>query len=114
MAISEAYSGTQTATINTEHILNTTSPETTDGIYQLFIDVANMVAGDTLELRIEEKVISAGTIRTIFCATLVGAQGADSAAWVSPSMILLHGWDMTLKQTTGTGRAFPWSIRKVA
>ena len=114
MAISEAYSGTQTATINTEHVLNTSTPETTDGIYQLFVDLNAMAAGDTLELRIKEKVISSGTIRTIFVATLVGAQGADSAAWVSPSMILLHGWDMTLKQTAGTGRAFPWSIRKVA
>ncbi len=114
MAISEAYSGTQTATINTEHTLNTTTPETTDGIYQLFVDVNAMAAGDTLELRIKEKVISSGTIRTVFVSTLVGAQNADSHAWCSPSMILLHGWDMTLKQTAGTGRAFPWSIRKVA
>jgi hypothetical protein len=114
MAIAELYTGTQTATINTEHVLNSPTPNTTDGIFQLFVDVNAMVAGDTLELRIKEKVVSAGSVRTIFVATLVGAQGADSHGWVSPSMILLHGWDMTLKQTTGTGRAFPWSIRQVA
>ena len=112
MAISEHGTGTQTATINTEHTLNTTTPETTDGIYQLFVDTANMVAGDILELRIKEKVVSAGTIRQVLLATLAGAQ--SDPGWASPSLILLHGWDMTLKQTAGTGRSFPWSIRKVA
>jgi hypothetical protein len=34
--------------------------------------------------------------------------------WVSPSFVLMNGWDMTLRQTAGTGRAYPWSIRKVA
>lgn len=114
MAISEAYTGTQTAVVSTEHTLNTTTPETTDGIYQLFVDVANLAAGDALEIRVKEKVVSAGSSRVIFASILVGAQGADSAAWVSPSLILLHGWDMTIKQTAGTARTFPWSIRKVA
>lgn len=112
MAISEHGTGTQTATINTEHTLNTTTPETTDGIYQLFVDTANMVAGDVLEIRIKEKVVSAGTIRQVLMSTLAGVQ--SDPAWASPSLILLHGWDMTIKQTAGTGRAFPWSIRKVA
>lgn len=55
---------------------------------------------------------TSGTIREALIATLSGAQ--SDAAWVSPSLILLHGWDVTLKQTAGTGRVFPWSIRKVA
>lgn len=114
MAISEAYTGSQTATITTEHVLNTSTPETTDGVYQVFIDVSAMVAGDTTEIRIKEKATSGGTQRTLFCATLFHAQGADSALWVSPSLVLLHGWDVTLKQTVGTGRTYPWSIRKVA
>ena len=112
MAISKHGTGTQTATINTEHTLNATTPDTTDGIYQLFVDTSAMVAGDVLELRIKEKVVSAGTIRQVLVATLAGVQ--SDPGWASPSFILLHGWDMTLKQTAGTGRAFPWSIRKVA
>ena len=112
MAISEAYSGSQTATISTEHTLNTSTPETTDGIYQVWVDTANMVAGDIVELRVKEKVISSGTIRQVMVTTLSGAQ--SDIAWVSPSLILLHGWDVTLKQTAGTGRVFPWSIRKIA
>jgi hypothetical protein len=111
MAISEAYSGTQTATVGTEHTLNTTTPETTDGVYQFYVDVANMALGDELEIRIKEKVISSGTQREVFYAKRSHAQ---TRPFVSPTFILLHGWDFTIKQTAGTGRSFPWSIRKVA
>jgi hypothetical protein len=38
----------------------------------------------------------------------------DEPVWVSPSLILMHGWQIQLKQTLGTARSFPWSIRKVA
>lgn len=112
MAISEHASGSQTATISTEHVLNSTTPETTDGIFQVFVDTANMVAGDVLELRVKEKCRTGDTIRQVFLSTLAGVQ--SDPLWVSPSLILLHGWDVTLKQTAGTGRAYPWSIRKVA
>lgn len=114
MAISEAYAGSQTATINTEHVLNTSTPETTDGIYQFLVDCANMAAGDILELRLKEKCGAATTQRVAMKATLSGDQNTDDELWVSPSLILMHGWDFTLKQTAGTGRAFPFSIRKVA
>lgn len=112
MSISEHASGSQTATISTEHTLNGTTPETTDGIFQLCIDTANMAAGDITEIRIKEKCRSSDTQRQVLVATLAGAQ--SDPLWVSPTFILLHGWDMTLKQTAGTGRAYPWSIRKVA
>ena len=112
MAISEHATGSQTATISTEHTLNSTSPETTDGVYQLFIDVANMVAGDVLEIRIKEKCRTGDTIRQLLLSTLAGAQ--SDPLWASPAFVLLNGWDMTIKQTAGTGRAFPWSIRKIA
>lgn len=114
MALAELYSGTNTLVLNTETTLNSVTPNTTDGVYQLFVDVSNMVAGDILEIRIREKVTSAGTQRAIFMSTLANAQGGDSAIWVSPSLLLMHGWAMTLKQTGGTGRAFAWSIRYAA
>lgn len=112
MAISEHASGSQTCTISTEHTLNTTTPETTDGVFQFFIDTANMVAGDVLEIRLKEKCRTGDTIRQIRMNTLAGVQ--SDPLWVSESFLLLHGWDFTIKQTAGTGRAFPWSIRKVA
>ena len=112
MAISEHASGSQTATLDTEHTLNSTSPETTDGVFQVVVDASAMVAGDITIIRIKEKARSADTQRLAYRATLSGAQ--TEPLWVSPSLILLHGWDVTLEQTDGTGRAYPWSIRKVA
>lgn len=114
MAITEHEAGSQTATITTEHTLNTTSPETTDGVFQFFVDLDAMAVGDVLELRVKEKCRSGDTQRTVFTSVVSNDQGADSALWASPSLVLLHGWAFTLKQTAGTGRAFPWSIRKVA
>ncbi len=114
MAISETDSGTNVLVIGAETTLNTVTPNTTDGVYQLLVDVSNLAAGDVLEIRIKEKAKSGGTQRTIFTSVLSNAQGTDSAAWASPSLILMHGWDMTLKQTAGTGRSFDWSIRAVS
>lgn len=111
MALAELFSGTNTLTIGTEVTLNTVSPNTTKGVYQLFVEVANMVAGDILEIRIKEKALSTSTQRVVFSNTLANAQGVDNALWVSPSLLLMHGWSMTLKQTGGAGRAFAWSIR---
>lgn len=111
MAIAEHLAGSQTATISTEHTLNTTTPETTDGVFQFMVDLTNMATGDVVEIRVKEKVQSTGTQRQVWLATYAHAQVSPIA--VSPSLILLHGWDLTLTQTAGTGRAFPWSIRKV-
>jgi hypothetical protein len=102
--------GTQTATIATEHTLNATNPETTNCVMQFFLDPLAMAQDDDLEIRIKEKVISTGTQRLVFFTTLADAQ---SEAFVTPALRLKHGWAVTIKQTAGTGRAFPWSIRKV-
>lgn len=113
MAISEHASGSQTATLDTEHVLNGTSPETTDGVFQFFVDLDAMVNGDIVILRVKEKCRASDSQRVVWSRPFAHDQGTDSLA-ASPSLILLHGWDFTLEQTDGTGRAFPWSIRKVA
>lgn len=111
MAISEHETGSQTTSGTTEHTLNTTTPETTDGIFQLVLDLSDMIAGDALEVRIKEKARSADTQRLAYLDTLAGVQ--SEPLWVSPSMILLNGWDMTVKATAGT-ITIPWSIRSVS
>lgn len=114
MAISEAYNGTE-AVGATEHSLvndsSTIATVTTDGVYQAFLDVSDMVAGDVLRIRVYEKVRSSSTQRIVYEATLGGPQ-ADPV-WVSPSLILIHGWDMTVTATSGT-ITVDWSIRSVA
>ena len=107
---SQYESGAQLAVISTEHTLNTTTPETSVGTFVLVIDTAAMLSGDTLEVRIKEKCRAGDTQRLAYIDTLGDVQAEP--LWVSPAMVMLHGWDCTIKQTAGTGRTYPWSIRE--
>lgn len=113
MPITEAFSGSE-AVGTTEHSLTTDTAgpdaETSDGVFQAFIDVSDMIAGDQLQIRIYEKVLSGSTQRLVYEAVLTGAQAQP--IWVSPSLILLHGWDMTVDALAGTINV-DWSIRKI-
>lgn len=114
MAIAELYTGTE-AVSTTEHSLTTDTAgpdvDTTDGVFQVFLDVSDMIAGDQLQIRIYEKVTSSSTQRIVYEAILTGAQ--SQPVWVSPSLVLLHGWDVTLDALAGT-ITVDWSIRQVS
>jgi hypothetical protein len=114
MAITNEF--TDTATIGTtEYSLpnasTTLTPRTDVGVYQVFIDTSAMAAGDQYEITVYEKVTSGGSQLPIYRAVLTGAM-ADT--WVSPSLILMLGWDVTIAKLAGTDRSFSWSIRQVA
>lgn len=113
MAISEAYSGTasiSTTEFSCPNNSTTLTPVTADGVYQMFLDTSDMVEGDQLQIRIYEKCRSADTQRIIYEAVLTDTM---AATWVTPSLILLHGWDLTLDALAGT-ITVNWSIRQVA
>lgn len=114
MAITEAFAGTE-AVGATEHscTTDTSGPdtETSDGVFQVFLDVSDMTTGDILQIRVYEKVQSSSTQRVVYESILTDAQA--EGIWVSPSLILLHGWDVTLDALAGT-ITVEWSIRKVA
>lgn len=109
MALTVTASGTQTATINTEHTLTTlTGPKT----FTLHVDCSAMSHGagtaDELELRIKTNVLSGGAERVTYIATFVGAQ--DIPIKISLPVPVPQTATVTLKQTAGTGRSYPWSI----
>lgn len=114
MAISEAFAGSE-AVGATEWSCTTDTAgpdtETSDGVFQVFLDVNDMVNTDVLQIRVYEKVGTASTQRLVYECILTDAQ--SEPVWVSPTLILLHGWDVTLKAITGT-ITVDWSIRKVA
>lgn len=114
MAISEFASGTRTAGTPPEGSPTVIggSANTTDGIFQLFVDVSALALNDLVEIRLLEKALSGGTARVVFAAQLYNAQ--DEPMFVSPSFVLIHGWEFDIRQVTGTARSFPWSIRQVA
>lgn len=114
MAITELYSGTE-AVGATEWSLTTDTAgpdaDTTDGVFQAFLDVSDMVAGDELQIRVYEKCRSGDTQRIVYQASLVGVQA--NPIFVTPSLILMHGWDITCDAIAGTITVL-WSIRQVA
>lgn len=116
MALSEAFTTSSQSISTTEYSLtnNSTSlaAQTNDGIYQVFIETINIAAGDSFQIRVYEKVYSSATQRVIYEEILNGAQ--SNGTWVSPSLILMHGWDVSIKKLAGTDRNFGWSVRQVA
>jgi len=111
MAFPTPYEGSASIT-GTEYSCpnasTTLTPITDQGTVQVFLDLGDMVAGDQLEIKIKEKVRSGGTQRTIYSAILTGTM-ADN--WVSPALVLMYGWDVTLKTLAGTSITVEWSIR---
>lgn len=111
----EAYTGTETVS-TTEWSLTTDTAgpdtDTTAGIYQAFLDLNALAAGDVFEFKAYEKVRTGDTQRAVYSARFANAQGTP--VWASPSLILGIGWDMTLKKISGTDRAINWRISKVS
>jgi hypothetical protein len=114
MPISEAYTNSATISTTPYSLPNnstTLTPITVDGVYQVFLDLANMTVTEAYSIEVLEKVTSGGTQRNIFTAAIYGTA---APTWVSPSLILLHGWDVVLTKLSGTDRSIGWSIRQVA
>lgn len=110
----EAFTGTETVS-TTEHSLTTDTAgpdtDTTAGIFQAFLDLNALAAGDEFRFNVYEKVRTGDTQRLVYTATFAGAQGTP--VWVSPTLILGVGWDMTLDKIAGTDRAINWRISSI-
>lgn len=100
-------SGTQTATITTEHTLATVS---TAGTFILLVDMNALASGDRVELRVKTKILSGGTTRVAYKGVYRNAQSVDDMIKISIPIPSDQEAVFTLKQTDGTGRAFPWKV----
>lgn len=115
MAVTASASGTVTPTVGTESQLADTAVA---GVYTFHVDTVNMVAGDVLELRVYQMIITGGTSRVAYVASYSGVQPTDDLIKISVPL----GNELTdstslrfsLKQTFGTARAFPWKVLKYA
>ena len=111
-----AFEGSETVS-TTEHSLTTDTSgpdtETSDGIFQAFIDLSALAAGDIFTFAVYETVATtSGTQRVVYYNTFSHAQAMP--IWVSPTLILGVGWDMTLVKESGTDRTIVWRIAQVA
>ena len=103
--------GTQTATIGNEHILLDIA---TAGTFTLHVDLTNLAATDTVELRIYQKVLTGGTLRVAYYQSFTGVMPTDDrmqiSVPISNDLVEASSFRFTLKQTAGTGRAFAWKV----
>lgn len=115
MAVTADASGTQTATVTTEHTLDDVA---TAGVFTFHVDTVNMVAGDVLELRIYQIVLTGGTRRVAYFGSFAGVQPTDDLIKIfvpiSNELTDAGSLRFTLKQTFGTSRNFPWKVLKHA
>ncbi|MGB0084217.1 MAG: hypothetical protein WBP94_02430 [Rhodomicrobiaceae bacterium] len=111
----EAITGTE-AVGTTEHSLTTDTDgpdaDTTAGVFQPFLDLNALAAGDVFVFQVYETCRTGDTQRLIYSAEFSGAQAAP--IWGGPSLLLGVGWDMTLKKVSGTDRTINWRISQVA
>lgn len=91
----------------------TLTPITADGTYQVWINFAAMLADHEYRIQIVEKTTSAGSqIKSMPDTYLKGVQ---SFAFLAPSVIFLHGWDVIVNKEAGsTDATILWSIRSAA
>lgn len=115
MSVSAESSGTQAATISTEHTLRDVSSA---GTFTLHVDLVNLADGDLVELRIYQMVLTGGTRRVAYIARYDGAQSTDEmiaiSVPISNELTDSGALRFTLKQVSGTGRSFPWKVLKYA
>jgi hypothetical protein len=76
-----------------------------------------MTATDALELRVKSKALTGGTLRGEDIGFYTGVQPTEQLIKRSETyeteLAETDGLTFTLKQTAGTGRAFPWCVTRV-
>lgn len=108
MAWTLANSGTQSATVNTEFTLATS---TTNGTFVFEVDATAMAAGDVTELRVKGITLTAGATGLMWKQTLQGPQTCVRVA--SPPIASDISISVTIKQIAGTARSYPWKLLSI-
>lgn len=122
MAVTAYASGTLTAVVGTETTFGNagtpylvgSSDVAIAGTFTLHVDLFNMAAGDTVELRIYQIVLTGGTRRVAYQQTFSGIQATDNMVQISVpisnELTNTASLRFTLKQTVGTARTFAWKV----
>jgi hypothetical protein len=103
--------GTQVAVISTEHIVCTA---VVAGVFSFHVDLSNMASGDSIVLRIYQKILTGDTPMVAYFQPFNDAQPVDGLIAVSvPIANELQELDclrFTLTQTAGTPKSFKWKV----
>lgn len=113
MPVSISASGSQTATLNTDHTLVTQTAPTGGAIYQLRVDANALANGERVILTLQTKTRTTDTTRTVYRAEFNDIQSDPIKD--SPAVAVVATSDLVaiLRQEGGTGRAFPWALYRL-
>lgn len=118
MAVTAQGTGTQTTTLTTEHTLLDVAVA---GTFTLHVDCEPLAAGDILELRIYQIVLTGGTRRVAYYARYEGAQPTDDmikiSVPISNELTDSGSLRFTMQQNRisgGTSNNIPWKVLKYA
>ena len=113
MAVSIQNNGTLSTTVGTE---STVAQVNIGGVFSFHVDLNAMAAGDIVELRVYQMVLSGGTSRVIMYQAYYGAQPTDDLVKMSfpigNDLTDSTALQFTIKQTFGTSRSIPWKVLK--
>lgn len=116
MAVTAQGSGTKT--VSSVGTAETLLDVAVAGTFTLHVDTVNMAAGDMLELRIYQIVLTGGTRRVAYYAAWTDAQAADDlikiSVPISNELTDSGSLRFEINQKLGTARAFPWKVLKYA
>ena len=98
------------ATWGTEYSLpansTTLTPQTADVYLTVRVDFSALIAGDTYDVKIYEKV-NAGSSTLLDVWTVTGIQVEQ---FQSPLLLVGGGWDVTVTRTGGSDRSVRWTL----
>lgn len=88
----------------------------TNRVTQLFVNVDNMVAGDTIIIREKIKVLTGDSVALVRATTLTGVNGTlpeSAVIFTTDPLSGPYGVTYTLEQTAGTNRDYKWRVDEV-
>lgn len=104
------YAGTLSpAALNTEYDVVNVGAQADDYIVEGYIDVGQLAEGDEVELR-EYLAVDGTNLRPFERATLAGAQDLPIVRFHTKALYKNMLYKVTLKQTKGTLRSFPYAF----
>lgn len=113
MAIYTENKGTQTIGTTEYSIAQSAnysagSPKTTPAYVEGYADFLALAAGDRFQMTVYERVNGGTQAPVITPIVIDGAQGQH---WVTPRLLLLDGWDITIKKLAGNDCSVKFSVR---
>ena len=114
MAVTAFASGTQTASIGTEHFVSDVNQT---GVYVFEVSLKNMVDGDIIVVRAYKTLLTTVAEELVAEEFFYGAQHVPYVKLDSPDSNELTDTESirySIQQTHGTGRNFDWKVLKHA